>query len=1339
MPPSRRPRAFGVGRLAAMCLALAVVCVGRGGLADASADASRASDHDHPEDAWLDEGVEEYMLDSPHTVANFLRDAMAEARKAMTPEELAKRKPNYIFPGGIVHDRALKAGRERGILRLAGPPPVRPPALADTPDVPRLAEAGADDAALDASAFTANNATDTGSTTDDHAPASLEREPPPSAWGSDDAIGGLLVGSDDTTAPSNEPTPSADHLDRADPEDVTAAAAIVADDASRPLAARLRRGEAIGAAIASGALANAGALPPPEEWLEASREKLGPLDVAWLVGTEIGESRAAEKIRAARRSSAAADERTAAAAAATALSSMNDTAVEEAYAAMHEWFTSKGGRLDGVRLATIPGKPGDGRGLIATEDSPSGTRAIRVPASLTLSSVSSRNLRFKLETVGEHLKPLWVENQERALAVLLLHEWLKEHVGEGSAWGPYLRTLGLPSMGKSALRAVAGTYAAELWAERAADAVDTVSALSSTLCVRAQPLCQKEPGKAGSGYHTRDDMRWALGVVRSRATWVSRRTTGSKFLALVPFLDLVPHHPRAGGSTTLELDTSVGFHLGRRARVGDEISMFRGDASDADALLRWHQITPGPNPANAVRLKLPGAEVTGAGIIEKVALLRRWRKEMAMPPRGSDLWRGAAALGLYGDGDEELEMMKEANSRSARAGRGDGFAALGPVGQGGMTVEEELMLTGQAATPAIAAEMAAGFVGLSAVPFAKRGPRGESGGFVLYSAPDPDQPGGDDPTLKHSREDLARLALQTQAAATFGEYAGAAGAEEAAREAGDAAPRSDGGDAAAEALETARDFFERGAPPPRGLDALDLFLLRKGRLMSACGAARDFLLTELGPSPALMCATRVLLANETEVKALEGGGPAPSWTGERDVSGSAFRAAEARGEVHEPFDAARPLSAANERAALKRLATAATNILVSYATTEEEDEEILGGDPFAEHEHEEDDDDDEDDDDETDEDLKSIPVHDAETVAEGGDMPRAIRVPGGLVRSAIAFRLREKRLLKSAMRSMAAREATLDELEYQVDEKAREARETAARAETRRLRALELRRAYAIPRNLSSVAVDVVTPEEKATEDRPAGVRTETLTIREGDDAAALVRAFVAAHALDASAVELLLDALSADSAKDPEGERRTLVAAVPVIVPAGTKAVLAVREGDDVDELAQTFADLHEIPDGIVPGLAKRVNETVARRLARPLLLRLPVTAPDLRRLRLDVRDGEQHDLARHASEWAAAERVSQGAVGQIADAAFARLSEVLVAFPVDVPGRARLTLHVRTRDESEVRSTVEAFVEVNDLDQSSTLPLTRGALSRLNHGSILIDVDPPKSEEGDGEPNDA
>ena len=51
-------------------------------------------------------------------------------------------------------------------------------------------------------------------------------------------------------------------------------------------------------------------------------------------------------------------------------------------------------------------------------------------------------------------------------------------------------------------------------------------------------------------------------------------------------------------------------------------------------------------------------------------------------------------------------------------------------------------------------------MGLPAVPFAKGG--GGGGEFMLYSAPDPDEPGGDDPLLAHSRKELAKLALQTQ-------------------------------------------------------------------------------------------------------------------------------------------------------------------------------------------------------------------------------------------------------------------------------------------------------------------------------------------------------------------------------------------------------------------------------------------------------------------------------------------------------------------------------------------------------------------------------------------------
>ena len=74
---------------------------------------------------------------------------------------------------------------------------------------------------------------------------------------------------------------------------------------------------------------------------------------------------------------------------------------------MLEWFQSKGGRLDGVNVTFVPGKAGDGRGLVATSRLEAGARVLRVPASLTLSSISARNLRVQGNQVGEHLKPLF--------------------------------------------------------------------------------------------------------------------------------------------------------------------------------------------------------------------------------------------------------------------------------------------------------------------------------------------------------------------------------------------------------------------------------------------------------------------------------------------------------------------------------------------------------------------------------------------------------------------------------------------------------------------------------------------------------------------------------------------------------------------------------------------------------------------------------------------------------------------------------------------------------------------------------------------------------------------
>ena len=655
------------------------------------------------------------------------------------------------------------------------------------------------------------------------------------------------------------------------------------------------------------------------------------------------------------------------------------------------------------------------------------------------------------------------------------------------------------------------------------------------------------------------------------------------------------------------------------------------------------------------------------------------------------------------------------------------------------------MLTGQAATPGEAASVAAKFVGLPSVPFAGTDTRAPKKP-MLYAVPDADEPGGDAPELDNARKELARAALQTQAAAAFGEYVvddddedgrrddGRDGRsrrrrrrigessergeeeeeeeaydeeEEARVEAGDAKPRSDGGDAAAEALRDARAFFESGVPPPRGLDNLDLFLLRKGRLMAACGPSREYMLRADGPSPALMCATRVLLANETEVSALEGGpeAPTPSWNDDAPAE-----------KLEGAFDAALPLSAANERAALRRLATTATNVLLSYATTEREDLDVLGYDP--------------------DDVVEEEDAFDGEM----NNMPRALRTEGGVVRAAVAARLREKRLLKAAMFAMSRREAEVDALAFQVDERAAAKRDAEAALAARKARAAELATRYNTPLVLATLDVEVVQSEAGATEARPAGSRfTASAVVREGDDIEAVARAFAEEHAVDASAIPTLVAALQPGT---PSRERRAdaararLVAAVPVVVPSGAYGVLAVREGDDLQDIARVFAGLHEIPEAFIAGLVADVNATLVTRARLPVILTMPVTVPDGRSLALEVREGDQHgDLPRFVERWCIAERVPRSTVAQVTAAARARLDETLgtvkVSFPLGAAGRLAVFMEIRSTDQERVTETVRAFCETHDLGLEAVPGVVRNVLARLDPGAVVVDVDPERDAE--------
>ena len=97
----------------------------------------------------------------------------------------------------------MRVGADRGMLRLGGPPPVEPPALAGEAEREEAA-------ALSASRVGAGNATLGEDGSDGKATGQDEDEDEDlipyvaNAWGSDDVLGGLFVGEEDAIDASAE-------------------------------------------------------------------------------------------------------------------------------------------------------------------------------------------------------------------------------------------------------------------------------------------------------------------------------------------------------------------------------------------------------------------------------------------------------------------------------------------------------------------------------------------------------------------------------------------------------------------------------------------------------------------------------------------------------------------------------------------------------------------------------------------------------------------------------------------------------------------------------------------------------------------------------------------------------------------------------------------------------------------------------------------------------------------------------------------------------------------------------------------------------------------------------
>ena len=424
--------------------------------------------------------------------------------------------------------------------------------------------------------------------------------------------------------------------------------------------------------IGMGAISKYGGLPMGEnhEWLKFVEDKLkrdNTIPHQKLL-SELGSSVLEEKQREA--------------------GGLNLTLEEELLQNVTEWFTNGGGVL---KYVTPVVSAENGLTLVASEDIGSEEVVVSVPLKLTMCRISARNVLIprKSKYLGAELKKTFEKDEAWGLAIFVLHEYYKETAGKGSKWGPYLRTLRMRSLSTPTIQGLEGTRAVEVLKQwvKSSDDLRFYSSGSDGPCSPISGICDKTPNSKFSG-HTRfddEELRWAYWVVMQNAVQIHQVSTGQKFLALVPFYNMVDKRIGSGGGITFTLGGSITISVGSLHEEGEVVGVHPGNFSDHEFYMRYLSVPKVPNPNNFFSMPLPGALPHGSeyhvclhmpqetkdkkgkcrkessDLMWKMKTLAEWRRMMNLPPRVGELRMWATRLHLYGDDEEEQKRLSSTN------------------------------------------------------------------------------------------------------------------------------------------------------------------------------------------------------------------------------------------------------------------------------------------------------------------------------------------------------------------------------------------------------------------------------------------------------------------------------------------------------------------------------------------------------------------------------------------------------------------------------------------------------------------------------------------------------
>jgi hypothetical protein len=344
--------------------------------------------------------------------------------------------------------------------------------------------------------------------------------------------------------------------------------------------------------------------------------------------------------------------------------------------------------------------------------------------------------------------------------------------------------------------------------------------------------------------------------------------------------------------------------------------------------------------------------------------------------------------------------------------------------------------------------------------------------------------------------------------------------------------------------------------------------------------------------------------------------------------------------------------------------------------------------------------------------LASYPTtseEDEELLKEHADGTSSL---GAIVISAIQLRYREKDILHSALSFLSDHEEKVrnGSVPFQLELKALERVEANLREAEHKKFVEEVRARASLRPALAFVEVDMGADLPKA-----------NLTLEEGRDIKQTVKEFCVKHGVTAQYVDTLEKALRG-RVVSPE----PLSLLLGVIIPAtGDRKILAVPQGTNATIETGVFCARYDNSPDVTAtpwctALLERVNNRLNVTFSRNILLVVPIDAPDSRKLKLVIREGEQHDLMQFVSDFFELYHMPAESVSMMANEVHKRLPAVEFQVPISIGSQRQV--HARFSRNDNITTVVNAFANFYQVEDSMKVAILKRARANMAPGTFMV-----------------